>query len=61
MYDVEDLILAQNMLELARESRDEDEIEAAREYLKEVRSRLDRSPQYDHNEVSAYDLILQGT
>lgn len=43
VYDAEDLILARNMLELAKESRDEDEILAARQYLAEVR-RLQESP-----------------
>ena len=43
VYDAEDLILAKNMLALAQESRDEDEVHAARRYLAEVRKNQDRT------------------
>lgn len=61
MYDVDDLLLAKEQLRLARETRDTDEITAAQQWLREVLKHLDREPVYDHDEVSAYDLILQGT
>lgn len=61
MYDIYDLMTAKEQLRLARESGDTDDVHASQLWLREVLKNLDREPEYDHDEVSAYDLILQGT
>ena len=58
MYDAEDLTLAYAALDIARESGDTDEVDAALDWIREVAAHVDRTPEYDHDETSAYDLIL---